>query len=130
MSVSIWWIRRDLRLVDNQALNAALMSSSVVLPVFIQDDNLWASSCASEKRLDFLLGGLRQLDVDLKQYGSYLIYRHGKPIEILKTLISETGATAIFAEEDIRFIAILAFWHALRSPGNRHCPEEDSIRNG
>ena len=37
MNTAIWWIRRDLRLSDNQALAAAMLQASVVIPVFILD---------------------------------------------------------------------------------------------
>jgi len=33
MNAAIWWIRRDLRLADNQALNAALNHAKLVTAV-------------------------------------------------------------------------------------------------
>ncbi len=42
MRTMIWWVRRDLRLEDNQALSVALMKTWVV-PVFVQDPALLAS---------------------------------------------------------------------------------------
>lgn len=99
MSTAVWWIRRDLRLTDNQALASALAQAEQVIPMFILDPALWSAN-ASEKRLAFLLGGLRQLDADLRARGSRLLVRHGKPIEALTALAAETGARAIFAEED------------------------------
>ncbi|MCU0501204.1 MAG: DNA photolyase family protein, partial [Anaerolineae bacterium] len=56
---------------------------------------------ASEKRLAFLFGGLRALDADLRARGSRLIVRRGDPATELARLVSETGATAVFAEEDV-----------------------------
>ena len=99
MSTAVWWIRRDLRLTDNQALASALAQAEQVIPMFILDPALWSAN-ASEKRLAFLLGGLRQLDADLRARGSRLLVRHGKPIDVLTALAAETGARAIFAEED------------------------------
>lgn len=37
-STAIWWIRRDLRLTDNGALQAALAQADIVVPLFILDD--------------------------------------------------------------------------------------------
>ena len=93
---SIWWIRRDLRLTDNPALHAALKPGSV-LPVFIIDP---AFDSASARRKNFLYEGLHALDKDLRERGSYLLIRTGKPLNILKQLIIETKADGIFAEED------------------------------
>lgn len=101
MNTAIWWIRRDLRLSDNQALHAALAHSRYVLPVFVLDAALWNSGYAGDKRRAFLLGGLRALDADLRAQGSRLIVRHGRPEEELARLRDETGATAIFAEADV-----------------------------
>jgi deoxyribodipyrimidine photo-lyase len=101
MERAIWWIRRDFRLTDNQALDSALTQASEVIPVFIFDPKLLASRYASEKRLAFLLNGLRSLDADLRQRGSYLVMRRGEPLAELERLMAETGAGAIFAEPDI-----------------------------
>jgi deoxyribodipyrimidine photo-lyase len=70
VKTAIWWIRRDLRLSDNQALVAALQQAEVVIPVFILDERLICAPTASQKRLDFLFDGLRSLDKDLKTRGS------------------------------------------------------------
>jgi deoxyribodipyrimidine photo-lyase len=55
---------------------------------------------AGEKRVAFMLGGLWQLDADLQERGSRLLVRQGEPAEQLAELVQETGAQAIFAEED------------------------------
>jgi deoxyribodipyrimidine photo-lyase len=100
MKTAIWWIRRDLRLSDNQALTEALRQTDTVVPVFILDPKLLASEYAGQARLAFLLDGLRELDNNLKRRGSQLILRRGDPLEVLTGLLRETGAEGIFAEED------------------------------
>jgi deoxyribodipyrimidine photo-lyase len=100
MTTTIWWVRRDLRLTDNQALVAALAQAEQVVPVFVLDPTLLDSPYVGEKRVAFLFGGLRQLDADLRARGSRLVVRHGKPLAELKTLLDETGASQIVAEED------------------------------
>ncbi len=97
---AIWWIRRDLRLADNDALAAALAHARRVVPVFVLDPALLNSPYAGSQRLAFMLAGLRALDADLRARGSRLIVRRGRPVEALARLAAETGASAIFAEED------------------------------
>ena len=87
---SIWWIRRDLRLTDNPALQSALKAEAVI-PVFILDPHLL--SRPAPKRQAFLFNGLRALDADLHQRGSYLVIRRGEPLAELRTLLAETGAS-------------------------------------
>ena len=97
---AIWWLRRDLRLADNDALGAALAGARRVIPVFILDPVLLDGPATSPKRTAFLLGGLRTLDADLRARGGRLVVRRGRPADALAQLMADTGASAIFAEED------------------------------
>ena len=99
-SVALWWIRRDLRLSDNQTLAAALAEAKQVVPVFVLDPALWRSQNVGSHRLAFLLSGLHQLDADLRARGSRLIVRQGRPRQKLAALRTGTGADKIFAEQD------------------------------
>ncbi|UCC63218.1 MAG: deoxyribodipyrimidine photo-lyase, partial [Anaerolineae bacterium] len=100
MTTALWWIRRDLRLTDNQALAAALAHADRVIPVFVLDPTLLDSPYVGPKRVAFLLGGLRRLDEDLGARGSRLIVRRGDPQDQLTALLKQCGAEAIFTEED------------------------------
>ncbi len=96
----LWWLRRDLRLDDNDALRAALAGGRRVVPVFVLDPVLLDGPTSSPTRTAFLLGGLRALDASLRARGSRLVARRGRPVEVLARLLAETGATAIYAEDD------------------------------
>jgi deoxyribodipyrimidine photo-lyase len=97
---AIWWARRDLRLMDNQALTAALADADQVIPVFVLDPALLDSPRVGPKRVAFLFGGLHTLDRDLRSRGGRLVVRHGDPADELAMLVAESGAEMIFAEED------------------------------
>lgn len=101
---AIWWIRRDLRLADNQALDQALNRASAesaqVIPLFILDPHLLKSEYVGQKRLSFLMMGLFSLHEELQARGSRLILRRGTPGAVLAQVMAESGATAIFAEAD------------------------------
>lgn len=97
---AVWWIRRDLRLTDNQALHAALAYGTQIVPVFIFDPALLGSPYNSAKRLAFLLTGLRDLGRQIEALGGELIVRRGDPARELGELLAESGATAVFAEAD------------------------------
>ncbi len=106
MNAAIWWVRRDLRLSDNSALSAALDRAERMIPLFILDPKLLASPYTGQKRLAFLLEGLRLLDAGLRQRGSALIVRQGDPLEVLEVQCGETEASAIFAEADVSPYAV------------------------
>jgi deoxyribodipyrimidine photo-lyase len=69
-----------------------------VVPVFILDPFLLRKP--AEKRHRFLFAAINALDDDLRQRGSRVIFREGVPVEQMTRLVAETGAKAIFAEED------------------------------
>ena len=79
MSSVIVWFRRDLRLHDNPALRAALDRADVVVPFFCLDDGLLHGRHASGSRTQFMLECLADLDASLRDRGSGLVVRHGKP---------------------------------------------------
>jgi deoxyribodipyrimidine photo-lyase len=101
MKTNLWWLRRDLRLRDNQALHAALANGEAVVPVFVLDPVLLSSTYAGEKRVAFLMYGLRELDKTLRDRGSYLVVRQGKALDQLTALAKETEAAHIYAEADV-----------------------------
>jgi deoxyribodipyrimidine photo-lyase len=106
MDRAIWWIRRDLRLSDNQALAEALRQADTVIPVFILDPGLLSSDFVGPARLAFLFDGLRALETSLLERGSRLILREGDPLEVLSALCNENQVEGIFAEDDYSPYAI------------------------
>ncbi len=102
MKRAIWWVRRDLRLRDNRALQQCLEHGGAVIPVFILDPAILAGASHGEaaRRTGFLFWGLRALDASLRTRGGRLIVREGAPAVVLRGLLSEAGADLACAEED------------------------------
>jgi deoxyribodipyrimidine photo-lyase len=98
MQINIWWMRRDLRLNDNDALLSALQGGGGVIPLFIVDPAF--DSSRGSPRYAFLMQALRNLDSDLQQRGSRLMVRAGRPLDVLRGVVAESGAAAIYAEGD------------------------------
>lgn len=100
---AIWWIRRDLRVDDNVALDTAIeLGHGAVLPLFVLDPAVQASRyhSAAERRTQFLFAGLGALDQDLRRRGAGLLVRQGPPLAVLHELAAQVGATAVVAERD------------------------------
>lgn len=96
MSVAIVWFRRDLRLRDNPALQAAIAAGHAVLPVYIHaphEEGAWAAGAASDA---WLHHSLQRLDADLRARGSALLLRRGDSAGQLQALIAESGAVAAY----------------------------------
>ncbi len=95
MSVAILWLRRDLRLDDNPALQALLADGHTPLPVYIHDepDPDWPLGAASAW---WLHHSLTALEKALRQCGSGLIVVGGDSQQQLLHLIEASGATAVY----------------------------------
>jgi deoxyribodipyrimidine photo-lyase len=96
MTTALVWFRRDLRLTDNSALNAALAAADHIIPVYIHDpvaEGDWQPGAASRW---WLHRSLAALEDKLRSSGSRLILRRGDTATELQKLSAETGATAVF----------------------------------
>jgi len=100
MKRAIHWFRRDLRITDNTALAAASSWAEEVIPVYILSPWSRPHRWTGPMRQEFLCGCLESLNGNLKSIGSRLIIRQGDPLEILRNLVKETAATAIFYNKD------------------------------
>jgi deoxyribodipyrimidine photo-lyase len=96
ISPAIVWFRKDLRLQDNAALQAALQRGGPVVPVYIMDDageGEWAPGGASRW---WLHHSLTALDASLRERGSRLIVQTGESLAVLRALVKATGAGAVY----------------------------------
>ena len=100
MSSAIHWFRRDLRLSDNTALNAALSAHDRIVPVYVLSTWKAAHRWTGPGRQRFLCEALASLHANLTAAGGRLVVRAGEAVEELSTLVRETGATAIYANRD------------------------------
>jgi deoxyribodipyrimidine photo-lyase len=93
MTTALLWFRRDLRLTDNPALNAALAHSEKVIPLYVDTPEDLGEGAASRW---WLHHSLAALDADLRRRGSGLLLRQGPPLEVLRELIKATGASQVY----------------------------------
>jgi deoxyribodipyrimidine photo-lyase len=93
---AIVWFRRDLRLADNPALSAACGQARHIVAVYVhapEEDGEWAPGGASRW---WLHHGLAQLDSSLRARGGRLILRRGRSLDVLREVLSETGADSVY----------------------------------
>ena len=89
----ILWFRRDFRLSDHAALTAACSTGRPIIPLVIYDDNVQGLGAAPKWRWGL---GAEHLGKKLKDYGSRLIFRSGRAIDVLQELVVESSAGAVF----------------------------------
>ena len=94
---TILWFRRDLRLHDHPALDAAAKGGPVTA-LFVLDDVLLRADAGP--RTANLYRTLRSLDADLREHGGRLTVKRGRPENVIPRVAKDIGAGAVHVSED------------------------------
>lgn len=98
---SIFIFRRDLRIIDNTALNLALQQSRQVIVCFIFDPRQTnPHPYQSKPALHFLLQSLQELQQQFETIGAKLTLFQGLPHEIVEQLHAQHQIQAVFFNRD------------------------------
>lgn len=100
---TVHWFRRDLRLADNPALNAAIAEAgnSQVTAMVMIDTELWPTWGPPKQR--YLVDSLAALDQSI---GGNLVVRHGDPLAQVVAVARAAGATTVHAGADFTTVGI------------------------
>ncbi len=99
--IAIHWFRRDLRLEDNTALNAALESPYPVLPLFIFDAQIIEELESDDARISFIHKQLKRINTQLcEHFESGLIVEHGNPLNLWHKLIERYNIAEVYFNRD------------------------------
>ncbi|HYC56707.1 MAG TPA: deoxyribodipyrimidine photo-lyase [Candidatus Binatia bacterium] len=96
MASALVWLRGDLRMADNPALDHACNEHDDVVPVFAwhaRDGDAWALGTASRW---WLSHSLRALDKSLRKAGNALVLLRGCAVTELPALAQKAGAKAVY----------------------------------
>ena len=99
-SKSIFWFRRDLRLIDNHGLFQALIQSKAVYPIFIFDDKITKALEKNDHRLLFISKQLELIILELKKHNSSLTIFKGDPVKIFKKICTNIDINKVFWNKD------------------------------
>ncbi len=105
--ITIFWFRRDLRLVDNCGLFHALSLAENVLPVFIFDKQILDKlNTKYDRRVHFIHSALEDLNKEIEEEHSSLLILHNTPLEAFKKLISTYTIKQVYTNHDYEPYAI------------------------
>lgn len=91
----IVWFRKDLRLDDNHALNAACQSGRPVIGLYIREPETAGTGPLGAAQAWWLHHSLERLDASLTALGGRLVLTSGNAFEVLSNLIESTGARMV-----------------------------------
>ena len=99
-TTSIWWIKRDFRLHDNDALTAALEKHKFVLPVFVFEPDLLKQTDYSAMHINAWSQALHDLRERLRAIDSDICVETGDIETVLSTLSEKIQFKAIYSHEE------------------------------
>jgi len=102
--LTIFWMRRDLRLHDNTALFEALKVNRNVLVLFIFDKNILSNP--TDPRITFIYNKIQELKTSLESAGSSLLILHDTPLNAFKTLINCYTVSSVYFNHDYEPYAV------------------------
>ena len=88
------WFRRDLRLADNPALDAARATGGPVVALYVHDPGRFFAPGSAQRW--FIHHALEALSDSLDQLGAPLLIRRGDEAACVESVARETGAEAVF----------------------------------
>lgn len=95
MAVTVVWLRDDLRIADNPALNAAAERGDVVVCFVLDEMSEGIRPLGGASRW-WLHNSLQSLGRALDERGVPLVLRSGRTEDVIKELVEDSGADAVF----------------------------------
>ncbi|MCO6478070.1 MAG: DASH family cryptochrome [Phaeodactylibacter sp.] len=104
---AILWFRLDLRLHDNEALHEALNSADEVIPVYVFDERTFLGRThyfgfpkTGKYRTQFIIESVQELRQSLRNLGSDLIIRVGRPEEEIFEIAKKARTSWVFCNRE------------------------------
>lgn len=97
--MQVVWFKRDLRVLDHQALTQAAQRGPV-LPLYVVEPDLWAQPDMSGRQWDFVVDCLRDLRADLAGLGHPLVIRQGDVVDLLAKIARVWPDMALWSHEE------------------------------
>jgi len=98
--ISVYWFKRDLRLVDNPALSAALKSEHPTLMVYIHEPSVWQNDHYSQRHRHFINESLTDLDETLSEHGIAVLAVESEVIPFFEKLREHAKLTSVYSTEE------------------------------
>mgnify|MGYP001436297462 FL=1 len=100
MSKGLHWLRNDLRLADNPALERAMRERGEVLFAYVFDERTWMPKRMSAFRARFILESLAALKQKIVGRGGGIVFLRGRAEEEIPKLMERFGADACYAQRE------------------------------
>lgn len=100
IKVNIVWLRRDLRIEDNSAIQTAAESSEPTLLLFIFDKQILKKLECDDRRVAFIHGSLKHINEELGAKESSVLIKQGNVAEVWGEILDEYAVQNVFFNRD------------------------------
>jgi len=98
--ISVVWLKRDLRLQDNEAITKALQSGNRVLFLFVFENLLINDLHYSKRHWNFIKQSLEDLNEDLKQFNTQVLSVSGDIFTVFNQLLYKYNVTNVYSHQE------------------------------
>ena len=96
----LWWVKRDFRIRDNDALNYAIEQCETVTALFVVEPSLCRASESSLFHYNAWRQAADHLAQQLHAIGGHLLVVQGEVVEVLERIRNQDGFDAIFSHQE------------------------------
>lgn len=104
-NIQIVWLKRDLRLHDNEAIYNALASGKRVLILYVFEQLLINDPHYSQRHWDFIKQSIVDLNTELKPYKSKVLAVNSDIIATLNQLLTQYQINDVFSHQETGILA-------------------------
>jgi deoxyribodipyrimidine photo-lyase len=98
--IQVVWLKRDLRLHDNEAIFNALKSGKRVLLLYVFEDLLMSDEHYSERHWNFIKQSLVDLNTELETYNSKVLIVQSDIIATINQLLNKFQISDVFSHQE------------------------------
>ena len=99
-NIAIVWLKRDLRLHDNEALHKAINSNKRVLILYVFENLLLNDPHYSERHWNFIKQYLSDINNDLSKYNTKVLSVTGEIFAVFNQLQTKYNITEVFSHQE------------------------------
>ncbi len=98
--VCIYWLKRDLRLEDNEALIRAIQDKNPCLCVYIFEDIILKNPHYSQRHFDFIKQSLEDINFHLKAYNTKVLVVHAEAVSFFQNLSEKLNIKTVYSHQE------------------------------
>ena len=98
--IHVVWLKRDLRLQDNEAIYNALQSNERTLFLYVFENSLLEDPHYNERHWNFIKESIRDLNEDLKNYNTKILCVQTEVVNAFNQLLDTYKINGVFSHQE------------------------------